>query len=60
MTKGHGKVLSAVLFLIALLVLVRWFVFLGSEEERSLIITLLESIFLVWAGVFFFRGKYIH
>ena len=60
MTKGHGKVLSVVLFSIAVLVLVRWFVSLGSEEERSLMITLLESIFLVWAGVFFLRGKFIH
>ncbi|MGE5301035.1 MAG: hypothetical protein ACM3MB_08745 [Acidobacteriota bacterium] len=58
MTKGHGKVLSVVLFIIAVLVLVRWFVSLGSEEERSLMITLLESIFLVWAGIFFLRGKF--
>jgi hypothetical protein len=58
MTKGHGKVLSALLFVIAVLVLIRWLVSLGSEEERSLLITLMESVFLVWAGLFFLKGKY--
>jgi len=59
MTKGSGKILSMVLFFIAVLVLIRWLASLGGEEERSLIIALGESAFLVWAGVFFLRGKYI-
>ena len=59
MTKGSGKILSMVLFFIAVLVLVRWLASLGGEEERSLIIALGESAFLVWAGVFFLKGKYI-
>ncbi len=59
MTKGGGKILSWVLFFIAVLVLIRWIMSLGGEEERSLIITLIESAFLVWAGVFFLKGKYI-
>jgi hypothetical protein len=59
MTKGSGKILSAVLFFTAVLVLIRWIVSLGGEEERSLVIALGETAFLVWAGVFFLRGKYI-
>ncbi len=59
MTKGSGRILSGVLFFIALLVLIRWVVSLGGEEERSLVIALVESAFLVWAGVFFLKGKYI-
>jgi hypothetical protein len=59
MTKGSGKVLSAVLFLTAVLVLIRWIASLGGEEERSLVIALGESAFLIWAGVFFLRGKHI-
>jgi hypothetical protein len=58
MTKGSRKILSGALFLIAVLVLVRWFVSLGGEEERSLIVALGESTFLVWAGVFFLKGRY--
>ncbi len=58
MTKGNGKILSLVLFFIAVLVIMRWLVSLGGEEERSLIIALAESGFLVWAGVFFLKGKY--
>jgi hypothetical protein len=57
-TKGSGKILSGVLFFIAVLVLIRWFVSLGGEEERSLLIALGESAFLVWAGVFLRKGKY--
>ena len=59
MTKGSGKILSGVLFFIAVLVIMRWLVSLGGEEERSLIIALGESVFLVWAGVFFLKGRYI-
>lgn len=59
MTKGSGKILSGVLFFIAVLVIMRWLVSLGGEEERSLIIALVESVFLVWAGVFFLKGRYI-
>jgi hypothetical protein len=59
MTKGGGKILSGVLFFIAVLVIMRWLVSLGGEEERSLIIALGESFFLVWAGVFFLKGRYI-
>ena len=58
MTKGSGKILSGALFLIAVLVLIRWFVSLGGEEERSLIVALGESFFLVWAGLFLLRGGY--
>jgi len=58
MTKGSGKILSGVLFFIAALVLIRWLVSLDGEEERSLIIALGESAFLVWAGVFFIKGRY--
>ncbi len=58
MTKGSGRILSGVLFFIAVLVLIRWIVSLGGEEERSLVIALGESAFLVWAGVFFLREKY--
>lgn len=58
MTKGSGKILSMVLFFIAVLVLIRWLVSLGGEEERSLIIALAESVFLVWAAVFFLKGNY--
>jgi len=47
-----------VLFFIAVLVLIRWLVSLGGEEERSLIIALGESVFLVWAAVFFLKGNY--
>ncbi len=57
MTKGSGKILSAVLFFTAVLVLLRWVVSIGGEEERSLIIALAESAFLVWAGVFFLRAN---
>lgn len=58
MTKSGGKILSGVLFFIAVLVLIRWLVSLGGEEERSLVIALGESAFLVWAGVFFLKGRY--
>ena len=58
MTKGGWKILSGVLFFSAVLVMIRWLASLGGEEERSLIIALGESVFLVWAGVFFLRGRY--
>ncbi len=58
MTKGSGKILSAVLFFAAVLILIRWVVTLGGEEEKSLLISLGESAFLIWAAFFFLRGKY--
>lgn len=58
MTKGSGRILSGMLFFVAVLVLIRWIVSLGGEEERSFVIALGESFFLVWAGIFFLRGKY--
>lgn len=59
MTKGSGKILSAVLFFTAVLILIRWIVSLGGEEEKGLIISLRESAFLIWAAVFFLRSKKI-
>ncbi len=59
MTRSLGKILSGVLFIIAVLVLVRWFISIGSEEERSFLISLAESLFLVWAGLFFLKRDYI-
>jgi hypothetical protein len=58
MTKSGGKILSVVLFFIAVLVLIRWFASLGGEEERSLIVALGESLFLVWAGLFLLKGNF--